>query len=158
MTYRTWIVTAIVSSALLTACSKSSSEAAPNGVAPAPAAPPASAMPAGDLPGLLASKFGLSAGQASGAVGSILSYAQGKLPASDFNKVSATIPSASADMKAAKDAGATSSPITSASGLTAAFGKLGISPAIASQITPVVTEYVTKVGGPQVGALLAGIL
>jgi len=112
-------------------------------------------MPAADLGATLSSKFGLTASQASGAVGSILSYAQGKLPAADFSKVAATIPSSSADMKAAKDAGAVSGPIADPAGVTAALGKLGISPAIASQVIPVVTEYIGKVGGPQVGALMS---
>ena len=136
---------------ILSACNKSGS-----GVEPAPAAP-AGMAPASGLGSELA-KLGLTSSQSSGAIGSILSYAQGKLAPADFKQVAATIPTASSDMSTAKSLGATSTPITSASGLSAAFGKLGISPAIASQITPVVTQYVTKVGGPQVGALLAGIL
>ena len=151
ITLRNTLTVSLTAALLLSACNKSGS-----GVEPAPAAP-AGMAPASGLSGELA-KLGLSSSQASGAIGSILSLAQSKLAPADFKQVVATIPSASSDMSTAKSLGATSSPITSASGLSAAFGKLGISPAIATQITPVVTEYVTKVGGPQVGALLAGIL
>jgi hypothetical protein len=157
MTHRIWMARAIIGITLLTACSKSTSEAGSGAIAPAPAAPVPSAMPAGDVGALLSSKFGLTPSQASGAVGSILSYAQGKLPAADFQKVAATIPTASTDMKAAKDAGAVTGPIADPAGLNAALGKLGISPEIASQVIPVVTEYVGKVGGPTVGKLMAGL-
>ncbi len=151
ITLRRTLAFAVSATMLFTACGKSGS-----GAAPAPAAP-AAAAPAGGLNGEL-TKLGLTSSQASGAIGSILSLAQSKLAPADFKQVAATIPTASSDMSTAKSLGATSSPITSASGLSAAFSKLGISPVIASQITPIVTQYVTKVGGPQVGALLAGIL
>lgn len=40
-------------------------------------------------------------------------------------------------------------PITDAAGLNAAFGKIGISPEIASGFTSTVTDYVGKVAGPE---------
>jgi Protein of unknown function VcgC/VcgE (DUF2780) len=99
---------------------------------------------------MLSSQLGLTPEQANGGVGSILSYAQGKLPAADFDKVAAAIPGG-ADL--AKAAG----PIPDQAGLTSSFSKLGISPEIANQLVPSVTQYVSKVAGPQVGQLLSGV-
>jgi hypothetical protein len=148
------MATTVLAAVVVTACSKSTPETTPG---PIPAAPEMATAPAGDLAGMLGSKFGLSGDQASGAIGSILSYAQTKLPAADYNKVAATISGAADNVKAAKDAGAVTGPIANPAGLTAALGKLGISPAIAGQVVPVVTDYVSKVGGPQVGKLLSGL-
>lgn len=153
-THRARLTTAFLAVVLATACHKSGPEPAP---APMPAAPSAAALPGGDITSILSSKFGFTADQSSAAVGSILSYAQGKLPAADYNKVAATIPSAADNVNAAKSSGAVTGPIADPAGLNAALGKLGISPAIAGQVIPVVTEYVGKVGGPQVGKLLSGL-
>jgi hypothetical protein len=121
----------------------------PPPAAPAPGAA-AAAVPAGGLNDMLTSQLGLTPEQAKGGVGSILSYAQGKLPAADFDKVAAAIPGGA---DAAKAAG----PISDQTGLTSAFSKLGISPEQANQLIPAVTQYVSKVAGPQVGQLLGGV-
>lgn len=170
MTVRAWMVTAILGAAVLAACSKSAPpESSPKPAAAAPPAaavvPPATAAPTAqagmeppsNLTETLGSKLGLTSTQAAGGVGSILSYAQGKLPAADFSKVSAAIPGAASYQKAAVDAGAVSGPISDPSALTSAFSKLGISPEVAQQLIPAVTEYASKVGGPEVGQLLAGL-
>ena len=164
MTVRAWMVTAILGAAVLAACSKSAPpESSPK---PAAAVPPAAAAPTvaqagmeppSNLTEMLGSKLGLTSTQAAGGVGSILSYAQGKLPAADFSKVSAAIPGAASYQKAAVDAGAVSGPISDPSALTSAFSKLGITPEVAQQLIPAVTEYASKVGGPEVGQLLAGL-
>jgi hypothetical protein len=88
---------------------------------------------------MLGSQLGLSPSQANGGVGSILSYAQGKLPPADFDKVAATIrvekilPPPPARSQINLD-------------FTSAFSKLGISPEQANQLIPAVTQYVSKVG------------
>ena len=156
----------------LAGCGKSSSE---TGAAPTPseaetprvadsvaaAAPDAAAVGvpegAGSLTDMLGSKLGLSPDQAKAGVGAILAYAEGALPSSDFQKVSAAIPGAGDNIQAAKDAGGVTGPITDVTGLNAALGKLGISPEVASQLVPAVTDYVGKVAGPETANLLKGL-
>jgi hypothetical protein len=41
--------------------------------------------------------------------------------------------------------------------LTSTFSKLGIPPEAASQFVPVLTDYVSKVGGPETANLLKGL-
>jgi Protein of unknown function VcgC/VcgE (DUF2780) len=145
-------------------CSKSSSE---TGAAPTPeeakaaeaaaAETAAATAPAGSLTDMLGSKLGLSPDQSKAGVGAILAYAEGALPAADFQKVSAAIPGAGDNIQAAKDAGGVTGPITDLAGLNAAFGKLGISPEIANQLVPAVTDYVGKVAGPETANLLKGL-
>jgi hypothetical protein len=151
---------------ILVGCSKSSSD---TGAAPAPsdsvaagaagaaAAAAPDAASAGSLTDMLGSKLGLSPDQAKGGVGAILAYAEGALPSTDFQKVSAAIPGAGDNIQAAKESGAVTGPITDTAGLNAAFGKLGISPEIANQLVPAVTDYVGKVAGPDTANLLKGL-
>ena len=42
--------------------------------------------------------------------------------------------------------------------MSSAFSKLGLKPEMVSKAIPVVTEYVAKAGGPDLGKLLAGVL
>lgn len=157
-------------------CGKSSSD---TGAAPTPddapppaaaedAAPPATpdvAVPdaaaatgaAGSLTDMIGSQLGLSPQVSKAGVGAILAYAEGALPSSDFQKVSSAIPGAGDNIQAAKDAGGVTGPITDVAGLNAAFGKLGISPEVANQLIPAVTDYVGKVAGPETANLLKGL-
>jgi hypothetical protein len=153
----------------LAACSKSAEPetgappetgAAPGyGAAPGEAAAPsaAAAGTAGSLTDVLTSTLGVSPAQAEAGVGVILAYAQGKLPAADYNKVAATVPGAPATVQAAKDAGAVTGPIDGPAGVTSALGRLGISPEGAANFVPVVTQQLGKTGGPEVQQLLAGL-
>ena len=113
---------------------------------------------AGGLTGLLGANLGLSSDQASGAVGSVLSLAQEKLPASDYSQVANAVPGAAGYVQKAKDLGAVSGPVGDVSGLNAAYAKLGISPTVASQVTPLISNYISKAAGPTVGGLLSSVL
>jgi hypothetical protein len=115
------------------------------------------AAAAGSLTDMVGSQLGLSPEVSKAGVGAVLAYAEGALPASDFQKVSAAIPGAGDNIQAAKDAGAITGPITDAAGLSTAFGKLGISPEVANQLVPAVTDYVGKVAGPDTANLLKGL-
>jgi hypothetical protein len=117
-----------------------------------------SSSPPANLTNSLTSGLGVTTDQANGGVGSILSYAQNKLPASDYTKVANSIPGASDYVQKAKDLGAVTGPITDTVGLNSAFSKMGISPEIASKFTPMVLDYVGKVGGSTAKSLLGGIL
>ena len=104
-------------------------------------------------------KMGLTPAQASAGVGAVLAYAQNKLPAADFDKVASSVPGASQYIQSAKDAGAVSAdtPISDAAGLNSALGKLGISPEVANQFVPVVTDYISKAAGPEVGGAVKSL-
>jgi hypothetical protein len=107
---------------------------------------------------ILTTKLGLSARQASGGLGSILTYAQSKLSPGDFGQLSATIPGADQAIQVAKDAGAVTGPITDKNGLSAAYAHLGISPEVGQKLNATVIDYAGKAGGPQVGRILGGLL
>lgn len=167
------IAYSMVAAFALVGCAKSSSD---TGAAPAPsdaaaaeetarnaeaAAPEAAAGAAdaatGSLTDMIGSQLGLSPDVAKAGVGAILAYAEGALPAADFQKVSAAIPGSGDNIQAAKDAGAVTGPISDVTGLNAAFGKLGITPEVANQLVPVVTDYVGKVAGPDTANLVKGL-
>ena len=118
------------------------------------AAGAATAAAGGNVASLLGSSLGLTADQSSGAVGSVLTLAQEKLPASDYTQVANAVPGAAGYVQKAKDLGVTG-PIGDANGLNAAYAKLGINPETASKITPLLTQYVSKAAGPTVGGLLS---
>jgi hypothetical protein len=99
----------------------------------------------------------LTSDQASGAVGSVLSLAQEKLQPSDYTQVASAVPGASSYVQKAKDVGAVTGPIGDVNGLNASYSKLGISPEVASQVTPLITQYVSA-ANPTAGGLLSSVL
>jgi hypothetical protein len=118
-----------------------------------------SASSVGTITDVLGSSLGVSGSQASAGVGSVLSYAQNKLSASDYTKVANSVPGADQYVQKAKDAGAVpAGGITDKSGLDAAYAKLGISPEVAKKFTPAVLDYVGKAGGSSVQSLLGAVL
>jgi hypothetical protein len=98
--------------------------------------------------------------QAEGAAGAIFGLAKSRLSPADFAKVSGAVPGmdgllkAAPAMAAATGAGA----MTGLGSLAGSFSKLGLSPDMVAKAVPVVTNYVTKSGGAEVGKLLAGVL
>lgn len=110
------------------------------------------------LTSMLTSTLGVTADQAKGGVGSILTLAQEKLIKGDFDKVAAAIPGASTYVEQAKALGAVTGPIRNLDGLKASLGKLGMQPETVSKFIPAVTNFVGKAGGPEVGNLLEGVL
>ncbi len=120
-------------------------------------APGAATAAAGGLTGMLGKNLGLSSDQSSGAVGSVLALAQEKLPASDYMQVANAVPGAAGYVQKAKDLGAVTGSIGDVNGLSASYSKLGISPEIASQVTPLITQYVSA-ANPTAGGLLSSVL
>jgi len=110
------------------------------------------------LTSLLTSKLGITQNQAEGGVGSILKLAQEKLAKGDFDKVASSIPGAQKYLDKAKSLGAFSGSVGNLAGLNGALGKLGIPPETAQKLVPYVTNYVGKIGGSKVGALLKSAL
>lgn len=129
-----------------------------------PAAAAAKASPA--LVSALSKEIGASPEQAAGAAGALFGVAQSKLSPADFSQVSNAVPGMDLLLKAAPTAGGGATAglaqlggvAASLSGAASAFTKLGLSPDLVAKAIPVLTQFVTKSGGANVGSLLAGAL
>lgn len=139
-------------------------EPAPAPAASADAAAAAKASP--ELVSALSKEIGSTPEQAAGAAGALFGVAKSRLKPEEFSQVSSAVPGMSALLKAAPAAavgtsGALSKMGGTASGLAtaaSAFSKLGLSPDMVSKAVPVLTSFVSKSGGADVGKLLAGAL
>ena len=118
---------------------------------------PVAASTAMSLADTLGKNLGLTTDQASGAIGSYLGYAQTKLPASDYSKVAAPFPAPTSTSRKPRTSERSPGDIGT-SGLSSAYSKLGISPEVASKVTPAISNYVGKAGGSTVQSLLSGVL
>jgi hypothetical protein len=134
---------------------------------------PAAALTASpELVGTLAKELGSTPKQAEGAAGSLFSYAKGKLSPTDWTKVAGAVPGMAGLLKAAPEAaGATGTSGTAALGalggaaglgglasVASSFSSLGLKPEMVMKAIPVLTNFVSKSGGADVGQLLAGVL
>ena len=132
------------------------------------AASAAKASPA--LVGALSKEIGASAEQAAGAAGALFGVAKSRLTPQEFSQVAAAVPGMDVLLRAAPattGAGAVGTAGTlpslggAAGGLASAataFSKLGLKPDMVAKAIPVLTSFVTKSGGANVGSLLAGAL
>ena len=91
--------------------------------------------------------------QAAGAAGAMFGLAKSKLKPAEFSQLSAAVPGMDALLKAAPGGGA-----KSLSGMAGAFSKIGLKPEMVKAAAPFLTQYVSKLAGPQVGGLLASVL
>jgi hypothetical protein len=103
-------------------------------------------------------KLGVTPDQAIGGVGALMNLAQGKLSADDFSKVAGSIPNLDQLMKQAEGLGAFTGPLTSMAGVESSFEKLGMDKSKVSEFVPEVTNFASKNGGQDVGNLLNGAL
>jgi len=133
------------------------------------AAPPAEAAAAAkaspELVGELSKELGSSPEQAAGAAGALFGLAKTRLKPEEFSQVSQAVPGMGSLLKAAPAVPAGTSGLAkmagSAGGLAnaaSAFSKLGLKPDMVAKAVPVLTNFVTKSGGANVGKLLAGVL
>lgn len=114
-----------------------------------------------DLVGELSKELASTPEQAAGAAGALFGVAKSSLKPADFSKVSKAVPGMASLLKAAPALGGLSKMAGSAAGLASAasaFSKLGLSPDLVSKAIPVLTSFVTKSGGADVGKLLSGVL
>jgi len=157
-------VVAIAGSVLLGGVSlRAAQEPAQKPAASADASAAAKASP--ELVGELSKELGSTPEQAAGAAGTLFGVAKSQLKPEEFAQVSKAVPGMSALLKAAPAAAVGTSGLAkmggSAAGLASAasaFSKLGLSPDMVSKAVPVLTSFVTKSGGADVGKLLAGVL
>jgi hypothetical protein len=129
----------------------------------------AAAKASPELVGSLSKELGASPEQAAGAAGALFGIAQSRLKPEQFSQVSKAVPGMDMLLKAAPmaaaagggAAGAASMLGGSAAGLAgaaSAFSKLGLKPELVAKAVPVLTSFVSKSGGANVGSLLAGVL
>jgi hypothetical protein len=122
-----------------------------------------------ELVGALSKEIGASTEQAAGAAGALFNVAKSRLAPQEFSQIAAAVPGMDALLRAAPattgavgTAGTLSSQLGgAAAGLASAgtaFSKLGLKPDMVAKAVPVLTSFVTKTGGPNVGTLLAGAL
>ena len=130
-------------------------------------APAALANP--ELANALAGELGTTPQKAEGAAGAIFGLAKSRLNPEQFAQVSGAVPGMDTLLKAAPMADAKAGGLSAVAGagggalgglasLAGPFTKLGLKPEMALKAVPVVTKYVSKVGGANVGSLLAGVL
>ena len=147
--------------------------------APAPAAP-AAAAPSPELVGRLTQRLSITPEQAIGGAGAIFGLAKTRLSPEDFGKVAGAVPGMDSLLKAAP---APEDPAAAALGslgsalpggavpttalpanvgglasLAGPFKSLGLSPDMAVKMVPILTRFVTRSGGADVGSLLTGAL
>ena len=128
----------------------------------------AAAKASPELVTALSKELGATAEQSAGAAGALFGLAKSRLKPAEFAQVAKAVPGMSALLKAAPSthgavgtSGALSEIAGSAGGLAAAasaFTKLGLSPELVAKAVPILTSFVTKSGGANVGNLLAGAL
>jgi hypothetical protein len=125
-----------------------------------------------DLVNALSKEIGATPEQSAGAAGALFSVAKSRLKADEFNQVSKAVPGMAALLKAAPatsgGAGGAVEAVTKAAGTSgsaaglasaaSAFSSLGLKPDLVAKAVPVLTSFVTKSGGADVGRLLAGAL
>jgi Protein of unknown function VcgC/VcgE (DUF2780) len=131
---------------------------APQDLAKQAASAAANASP--ELIGSLSNELGSTPEQAAGAAAALFGVAKSRLKPEEFSQIAAAVPGMDSLLKAAP---ATTAPqgLGGATGLgsvSSAFTKLGLKPEMVSKAVPILTSYVSKVGGPTVGNLLASAL
>jgi len=127
------------------------------------AAAAAAAKESPDLVGALSKELSSTPEQAAGAAGALFGVAKTRMKPHDFSQVSKAVPGMAALLGAAPalGGGGKSNPLAQAAGLASAasaFSKLGLKPELVAKAVPVLTSFVTKSGGADVGKLLAAAL
>jgi hypothetical protein len=127
------------------------------------------------LIGALSKELGATAEQAAGAAGALFGVAKSRLTPQQFSQVAAAVPGMDSLLRAAPATtsapGAAGAPVGTSGALSqlggsagslataaTAFTKLGLKPDMVGKAIPVMTSFVTKSGGADVGSLLAGAL
>jgi Protein of unknown function VcgC/VcgE (DUF2780) len=137
-----------------------------SGVTQVPEAAKAAAQASPDLVGALSKELGSTPEQAAGAAGSLFNVAKSRLKPEEFSQVASAVPGMDMLLKAAPATGGAASGTLSQMGGSAAglagaataFSKLGLKPDMVSKAVPVLTSFVSKSGGADVGKLLGGAL
>jgi hypothetical protein len=121
-----------------------------------------------ELVSALTKEIGGTPEQAAGAAGALFGVAKSRLAPNQFSQIASAVPGMDLLLKAAPAAsevagtsGALSQLAGSAGSLAAAasaFSKMGLKPELVAKAVPILTSFVTKSGGANVGNLLASVL
>ena len=162
-----WVEAIVVCGLMMPAwASAAAQEAAQKASAPTAEAK-AAAKASPELVNALAKELNATPEQAAGAAGALFGLAKSRLKADEFSQVASAVPGMTSLLSAAP---AASSAIGtsglgkvagSAAGLASAasaFSSLGLKPDMVGKAVPVLTSFVSKSGGANVGSLLAGVL
>jgi hypothetical protein len=108
------------------------------------------------LTSMLTSQLGVTDTQASGGVGSILSYAKSALPKNKYTKLASAIPNASSLISkvSATKSGTKTSQLAS---LASNFSSLGLSTDMIGKFVPVIMNYFKSSGKSDAMSILAGL-
>lgn len=106
----------------------------------------------------LTSNLGLSATQAAGGLGSVMSLAESKLAGADYASIAQLLPNASKYLDVARQAGISTDAISSVADLNSAMSKLGVSPSQASQLVSSVGDFVGTAGGDSAKNMIMGLM
>jgi hypothetical protein len=128
----------------------------------------AAAKASPELVAELSNGIGATPEQSAGAAGTLFGVAKSRLSPSQFSQVASAVPGMDLLLKAApaaSEAAGTSGALSQLAGsagsmaaAAAAFSKLGLKPDMVSKVVPILTSFVSKSGGANVGSLLAGVL
>ena len=128
----------------------------------------AGAQASPELVAALSKEMGTTPEQSAGAAGALFGVAKSKLAPNDFSQVSNAVPGMDVLLKAAPAAGGaigTTGVVSqlggsagNLAGAMAAFSKMGLKPELVAKAIPILTSFVTKSGGANVGSLLASVL
>ena len=105
----------------------------------------------------LAQKVGVTADQAVGGLGAILSLAKNKVSAEDFSKLTSGLPSAEKYIQAAGSMGVDGDDIKDAINLKDAYKKLGMGEQAVSDFSPAAINFVRSAGGEAAASVLSGL-
>jgi len=127
--------------------------------------PSKSETKSGDLIGMLTSQLGVTDTQASGGVGSILSYAQKELPSNDYTTLASAIPNASSLLSMAPKTNNALGALSSLGGssssgmaaLASQFSSLGLNSSMVSQFVPVILDYLKGSNATGAMSILSGL-
>ena len=100
---------------------------------------------------------GVTAEQAMGGLGSILSLAKSKVSAADFSKLTAGLPSADKYMSSLGKMGINGGDIKTPLDLQAAYKKLGMSDDVQQKFTPAAVNYIRSAGGEAAASVLSTV-
>ena len=105
----------------------------------------------------LAEKVGVTADQAVGGLGAVLSLAKNKVSAEDFSKLVSGIPSAQKYMDAAGKMGVKGGDIKTPVDLKEAYAKLGMNEQAASDFSAAAVNFVRSASGEAAASVLSGL-
>jgi hypothetical protein len=106
----------------------------------------------------LQERFGLTEAQVRGALGALLVFVQERLPKTQFDRLSKSIPNADYIMRDVRMRGIVTRPLDDIEDYEASLAELGIGQPLAAQFAPAVLEYLRAGGFEPERRMLARVL